>query len=244
MMKKVASVIDLKALNIQVNTTRRTRAGGVLLEVEGLDKATLLAEKVRTVVGDQARVRLPENLTPVLILGLPEWSDAEEVSEGLVKAGIPGEMVTRDGKSLVTITQNAGGRREFVGRINLPYAEAIMLTDAGALRVGWTVCRTKSLEKEKPTCFRCQQIGHLAAECRNPAKARQCHGCGSKEHLVRDCRRQQEERAEGGEQPQGSEATGPSGTPPTEQREEPPIPPETGRLDQRSGPSTSAASPQ
>ena len=33
-------------------------------------------------------------------------------------------------------------------------------------------------------CDNCQQVGHLAAQCPNPA---QCHCCGSTQHAKRDC---------------------------------------------------------
>ncbi|KAL4125988.1 hypothetical protein QTP88_010220 [Uroleucon formosanum] len=59
-MKKVLGSINLQSLGVKVLTTKKTRAGGILLEVVGNEKATLLAGKIRKVVGDAARVRLPE----------------------------------------------------------------------------------------------------------------------------------------------------------------------------------------
>jgi hypothetical protein len=56
-MKKVSGSINFQSLGVKVLMTRKTRAGGILLEVEGNEKATLLAGKIREVVGDAARVR-------------------------------------------------------------------------------------------------------------------------------------------------------------------------------------------
>lgn len=184
-MRKVSRSIDLAGLGIKVLTTRRTRAGGILLEVEGDEKAALLAERVRVLIGDGARVRLPESLTPVLLLDVPEWAAEEEVVEGLRKAGV---TVGAEGRPPVQIWRNEGGRGGFVARVSLPFKEAIQLAETGTVMVGWTRCRVKPIETSKPRCFRCQERGHLAAECSNPAKPRVCHRCGGADHLLRECR--------------------------------------------------------
>lgn len=81
-------------------TTRRTRTGGILLEVDGDNKAALLAERVRVLLGDGSRVRQPETLILVLLLDVPEWAAKEEVWEGLQKAGISFGV---EGRSFVSV---------------------------------------------------------------------------------------------------------------------------------------------
>jgi hypothetical protein len=159
--KKVSSSINLLSLGVKVLTTRRTRAGGILLEVEGADKANLLAGKIREVTGDAARVRLPEPRTPVLLIGIPEWAEAEDVVAGLTQSEITGVVAEN-----VTIRRNTGGRGEFVASFNLPLQDAIALAERKVVYVGWARCRFKLLENSRPTCYRCQAKGHLAAECR------------------------------------------------------------------------------
>lgn len=184
-MKKVAGGIDLVASDIKVVTTRATRAGGILIEVVGEEKAALLAQKVRTLVGDGARVRQPQSLTPVLLLDIPEWAATEDILVGLQKVGVSvGEGAT----TAISKWKNAGGRGGHVARVNLPFREAVKLAEAKTVTVGWTRCRVKPIEKAQPRCFRCQERGHLAAECKNPAKPRRCHRCGSEDHTVKDCR--------------------------------------------------------
>ncbi|XP_026819386.1 uncharacterized protein LOC113558067 [Rhopalosiphum maidis] len=193
-MRKVSSSINLASLGVSVLTTRKTRAGGILLEVDGIEKASLLADKIRSVIGDTARVRLPEPRTPILLLGIPEWVEVEEVLEGLVRAGIMGIAA-----GYVRIQRNAGGRGEYVASLTLPLKDAIQLAETKAVVIGWTKCRVKLIEKNQPTCYRCQGKGHLAAECRNDAKPRRCHRCQDEGHLARDCmqlpRRQQTDSA-------------------------------------------------
>jgi len=188
-MKKVAEEINLQSLGINVLTTRKTRTGGILLEVDGADKAELLAEKIRAVAGDSARVRLPVLRTPVLLLGIPEWVEAGEVADALARSGTP-DVVADD----IKIWRNAGGRAELVATLSLPLKNAISLAESKAVFVGWTKCRVKLLEKSKPTCYACQQKGHLATECRNEAKARRCHRCQGEDHLVRDCTRERQQK--------------------------------------------------
>lgn len=120
MLKKISGSINLQSLGVKVLTTRKTRAGGILLEVEGNKKATLLAGKIREVVGGAARVRLPEPRTPVLLLGVPEWAEVENVVAGVMQAGVT--AVTSEN---VTIRKNSGGRGMFVASLHLPLKDAI-----------------------------------------------------------------------------------------------------------------------
>lgn len=202
-MKKVSGSINLQSLGVKVLTTRKTRAGGILLEVEGNEKATLLAGKIREVVGDAARVRLPETRTPILLLGVPEWAEAEDVVAGVTQAGVTG--VTSEN---VIIRKNSGGRGEFVASLHLPVKDAIALAEKKAVSVQWTRCRVKLLANNQPTCFRCQGKGHLAAECRGEAKPRRCHRCRKEDHLVKDCAQQKQTQQK--KQPQTSTSETPA----------------------------------
>jgi len=181
-----------------VRTTRKTRAGEILLEVKGDDEAALLAERVRVLIGDGARVRQPDTLTPVLLLNVPEWAAEQDVVEGLRQVGVE---VGAGGSPSVSVWKNSGARGGFVARVNLSHREAIKLTEAKVVTVRWTRSRVKPIEKTKPTCYRCQERGHLAAECKNPAKPRQCHRCGGEDHLLmRQCRQpEKKEEVAGGE---------------------------------------------
>jgi len=102
----------------------------------------------------------------------------------------------------VTIRKNSGGREEFVVSLHLPVKDAITLAEKKTVTVEWTRCRVKLLANNQPTCFRCQEKGHLAAECRNEAKPRRCHRCRKDDHLVKDCALQKQTQQQ--QQPQRS----------------------------------------
>jgi len=178
-MKKVAGTINLGALGVRVLTTRRTRAGGILLEVEGEEKAAPLEGKIWEVAGDAARVRRPE------------WAEPEDVVSGLDGAGIVVDATT------VLIRKNNGRRGDVdrVARVDLPFRDAIALAVVKAVEVGWTRCRVKLLEKKQSTCFQCPQKGHLTAECRNEAKPRACFDAGPRTTSPKIARGRREEVA-------------------------------------------------
>jgi len=65
--------------------------------MEGADKSDLLAEKIRAVTSDSARVWLPVPLTSDLLLNIPEWAEAGEVADVIARSGIP-DVVADDVK--------------------------------------------------------------------------------------------------------------------------------------------------
>jgi len=169
-MKRVTSRVDITAIGVKVRTTRITKAGGVLLEVEDAAAADKLAESVRAVVGVEARVSRPERRTPVLLLDVPDWCEEADVESGLSRAGLVRGDYAKDGAQAVFLRRNPGGRGDTVARINVTYTAALKLAGARSVVVGWTVCRVRLLEKSRPTCFRCREQGHIAATCKAAKK--------------------------------------------------------------------------
>lgn len=81
-MRRVSTGVNFGDLGVKVLTTRSTKAGGILLEIEGDDKAVMLEGKIKEIVGKPARVRRPEWRTPALILDISDWIKADEVACG------------------------------------------------------------------------------------------------------------------------------------------------------------------
>jgi len=62
-MKKIMAVVNLQELGINVSGTRRTKTGAILLEVGKEAEADILAEHIKTAIGDQASVSRPSRST-------------------------------------------------------------------------------------------------------------------------------------------------------------------------------------
>ncbi|CAI6357393.1 unnamed protein product [Macrosiphum euphorbiae] len=56
-MKKVMSEVNLQEIGVEVNNTRRTKAGAILLEIKDKVGADLLAERLKRAIGDQACIK-------------------------------------------------------------------------------------------------------------------------------------------------------------------------------------------
>lgn len=70
-----------------------------------------------------------------------------------------------------------------------PMATAAGLADLKSIRIGWGLCRVKLLEKKTPSCYRCQESGHISATCTAAEVVKKCFACRSTDHLARDCPR-------------------------------------------------------
>lgn len=85
----------------------------------------------------------------------------------------------------ITIRDITGGGK--VARLMLPMKLAHKLAETGKIRIGWSRCRVKLLEKRTPTCYRCQQSGHLAVSCKTPSSEVMCFRCRKLGHMAREC---------------------------------------------------------
>jgi len=187
-MKKVTAQAKSTAIGAVILNTRKTKAGGILLEVDAPESACTLAEKLKEIVGDAARVRVPQRKTPVLLLNVPDWVDEEEVKGSLIQAGVAPQELVRGDRNSITLRTNTGGRGARVARLDVSYPAALTLAGAGHVTIGLTRCKVKLLERSQITCFRCQDRGHIAAECKGPDRPRRCYRCHTEGHLASACK--------------------------------------------------------
>lgn len=176
-MRKVTA-IDLNTLGVAVKGAKRSRAGGIIIEVGGKDDADRLAEGIREVVGAAAAVRRPTRSTPILILDVPTWMEEAEVVSHLVN------FDSSFGDCHIRVADNQGGRTAFC---RVPMMVASKVAGAGRIRIGWAMCRAKLFEKKERACYKCQGTGHVAAACNSEAKPKACFKCKSLKHLAREC---------------------------------------------------------
>lgn len=92
-MRRVSAGVNLADLGVRI-----------LLEMESDEKAVLLKGKIRKVVSGAATVRRPERKTPVLILDVPDWVEADEVAGGMAGLDVPPDELAVDGKNQTAVT--------------------------------------------------------------------------------------------------------------------------------------------
>lgn len=184
-MRRVVSHINLEELGVDVVRSRFTRAGAILFEVNTKDESQRLAGCLTQRIGEDAEVVRPTRRTPILIVNIPEWMSSEEVSRDVKSADA--EIAGLE----VTVRENPGGGR--FARLDVPMAVAARLAELGSIRVGWSRCKIKLLERKDPVCYRCQKAGHTAARCSSPAQEKKCFRCHLTGHLAKECQWKKEE---------------------------------------------------
>lgn len=82
-MKRVTA-IDLNPLGVTVKGAKRSKAGGIIIEVDEKDDADRLAEGISEAVRTSAAVRRSTRSTPIFIPDVPNWMEEAEVVSHLV----------------------------------------------------------------------------------------------------------------------------------------------------------------
>lgn len=174
------AVPNLKELGIEVVGTRRTVAGNVLIEVKSKENADLFAKKLTEKLGEEMSVRQTTRTTPVLILGVDESLNAEEVRAELTK-------IDRELAHIKPFTIQTGTNGWCTAMIAAPIAVAIRLTAVLKIKIGWNYCRVRILEERKKLCYRCLEAGHLAMNCRGEDCTKCCFKCKKEGHMAKEC---------------------------------------------------------
>lgn len=68
-MKEVVAKVKLTEIGVEIDAVRRTRAGGILLQVKSKEEADILSERLQSAVGEMVRIG---RTTPVLITNVPD----------------------------------------------------------------------------------------------------------------------------------------------------------------------------
>lgn len=67
----ISNIYGHNKIGISVRTTWATKTGGILLEVDSMEGANTLTEKVRQTVVDKTRITRLDRQIPVLLLDVP-----------------------------------------------------------------------------------------------------------------------------------------------------------------------------
>jgi len=182
--------IDLDKVGIPPVGVRRTRGGGVLLEIGGSrpeEGAQRLARLVRETVGteeEDIEVRCPLRRLRVRLNGLPVGAAASNIARVIATVGDGNEKSVRIGP--VRVSKFGLG----FAWADMPARMAIRLLEAEHLRMGWARVGVtiEAEERGPPKCYRCLARGHLRRWCPSEIdRGRCCLGCGEEGHRVGQC---------------------------------------------------------
>jgi len=184
-LKVVKSDPSLKHLSEDVQGVRKTAKGDLLLRLskKPAHSANELQAAVEKVLGSRAVVKTLTDMCQVEIRDLDELATREEVIEAIKKPLNDSALSTEVVQSLRVMKDGSQ-----TAKLYLPATKAKMLVDLSKIRIGWSVCRIRSILQPK-RCFRCHEYGHIAAKCTSKEDLNGvCFKCGEAGHEAKTCK--------------------------------------------------------
>lgn len=177
---------DVKTLGFVPSKVKRTRNGGILLELpkgpEANKQAIQLAKKIQEIAKNEVKVNCPQRPSEFVIRELDPSTTSMEISTVIaaeLQCGPSEFQVSR-------VVANRGYLGMAWVRCSPPLIDKF--AKLSTLRIGWTRAKVR-LAKPKPTqCFRCLQYGHLRSNCISTVdRGTLCFRCGADGHFSNGC---------------------------------------------------------
>lgn len=184
-LKRVKNNINIEELGIVDTRIRRTVTGALLIQIaeeNSKRQADALADEMRRVVGEDARVGRPCRKAEVRISGLDEDTTTEVVANAIVRYGDCDKLDVRVGG----IKRNRLGEGDVW--VKCSWTCANELCKKGRIRIGWVGARVYMMEPAPIQCFKCWEFGHMKIQCRNTKdRTNRCYRCGNGGHRAAEC---------------------------------------------------------
>lgn len=176
--------IDISGLGIEAVKIRKTMTGARILEIAGDNNdahADVLAKKLKEHIGI-IHVTRPTKCAELRITGLDESVTPNEVAEVICRVG----ECKIDSLKIGDIRMGSEG----LGAcwVRCPVTVAKRLVETGKLLIGWVSAQVKVLETRVLRCFKCQEVGHVRAQCTSDIdRSADCFRCGQIGHKANQC---------------------------------------------------------
>ncbi|XP_025158948.1 uncharacterized protein LOC112589518 [Harpegnathos saltator] len=156
--------IDLDDLGIPKIKTRIGATGVLILEIPGEDrgaKADTLAEKLRDVLADKAKINRPQKMGEIRLRGLEISTDEEEARRKI--AEIAAKKASEKGVITIGWTQ-----------VKVELLMARPMQCYRCMEKGHVQYNCTNETNRRGNCYRCGEYGHLARDCEKRVR---CHIC-------------------------------------------------------------------
>lgn len=167
---------------VEVKNVRRSRAGDLVLSIRGgQEKANELKEAIAKGLGGTnvvARGHSPSKV--VHVMGLDAITTENEIREA-----IRSSLGAKEGEISVKSIRPAHGEGQNA-TVELTDELANRLIADGRVKIGWLNCRIKERIRVV-RCYRCQEFGHIAAQCKGEDRGQQCFRCRRTGHMAKEC---------------------------------------------------------
>lgn len=182
LLNQVKNDPELKELGDNVIKTRRTQKGDMLFELkrDSAIKSITCKQLIEKSLGQALKVKTLIQETVVECRNLDETTTVDELQEALkVQLKLDEEPMS------IRMRAAYGGMQAATIKLRTDTARKVL--EAGKIRVGWSVCSLRAIQRVE-RCYRCMGFGHHARNCKEEDRSEMCIICSEKGHTAKDCK--------------------------------------------------------
>lgn len=182
-LRSMRTAPELMELGADVQRIRRTQTGDMIFELKKGSKNSSSAYKelAEKIMGEKVKIKA---MCPEATL---QCRDIDEVTtEEELRSALKEQCELGEAQMIIRLRKGPYGMQ--VATITLPVDAANKALKVGKIKVCWSVCPL-SISQRPEVCYRCQEFGHLARNCKGPDRTNLCRRCGEDGHKALDCKK-------------------------------------------------------
>jgi hypothetical protein len=179
--------INLQEVGVSVKGLARNDSGEIKIDVQETKEGGRMSFKraAESYAKDKAEIAWHEPKRTIMLRDVDNVVSEEEIRQAICAEA--GDDVGQIEVHIKKPEQGTKGRKTYA-MVTVNTRTAQVLENKERLRVGWSQFRTRALERPAK-CFRCQEFGHLAADCKSAVEKKEaCYRCGGPGHFARNCK--------------------------------------------------------